>query len=296
MVILLELHPISYEDKTLINYYSNFITTNSYEYSFTSLYLWKDLCLTNIGVIYNTLVIQKYDEEKGFFFMMPYYENIESLYKSLDYLKSNYTNFQYLLGDIDDNHIELLKSNYNLEIFKNNNSSEYIYLTDDLINLKGNKYHKKRNHYNNFINLYNYTTSSIDNEKIINDCLNLVDEWRSKKTINSKELLLEDCAIENILYSLDDLKLKSIAIYIDNKLAGFAIGENYKNSAIIYIEKCISDYRGIYAFINNEFLKSSFSNTIYVNRQEDCGHAGLKKSKESYHPYKLLNKYFVKIK
>lgn len=293
---MLDLHPISYKDKNLINYYSNFINTSSYEYSFNSLYLWKDLCKTNLTTIYDTLVIQKYDYEKGFFFMMPYYKNVESLYKTLDYLKSNYENYQYLLGDIDSDHIELLKNNYDLEILENKKSFEYIYLTSDLINLKGKKYHKKRNHYNNFINLYNYNYSSINNEKIIEDCLDLLNKWENKKCICSKELLIEPIAVKNILYSLDDLSLKSIALYVDNKLVGFSIGEKFKDSAIIHIEKCNANYRGVYAFINNEFLKTSFSDTIYVNREEDCGHEGLQKSKESYHPYKVLNKYFIKIK
>lgn len=293
---MLDLHPISYEDKNLVNYYSNFINTLSYEYSFNSLYLWKDLCQTNIGTIYDTLVVQKYDEDNGFFFMMPYYKNIESLYKTLDYLKSNFTDSKYLLGDIDNTYLNLLKNRYTVEVLENKNSSEYIYRTTDLINLKGKKYHKKRNHYNNFINLYNYSFSPINSKKIINDCLLLLSDWKNKKSISSKELLIEPSAIKNILYSLNDLSLNSIAVYVDDNLAGFSIGEIFKDSAIIHIEKCNTDYRGIYAFINNEFLKTCFKDTIYVNREEDCGHKGLQKSKKSYYPYKILNKYFIKLK
>lgn len=293
---MLDLHPISYEDKNLINYYLNSINTHSYEYTFNSLYLWKDLCKTNIGIIYDTLIIQKYDDNKGFFFMMPYYKNTKSLFKTLDYLKFKYKDFLYLLGDIDDIYLDLLKKHYNIDILENKSSFEYIYLTDDLINLKGKKYHKKRNHYNNFINLYNYTCLPIDNEQIINDCLKLLSRWQDKKCICSKELLVEPSSIKNVLYLLDDLSLKSIAVYVNNNLAGFSIGEKFKDSAIIHVEKCDTTYRGIYSFINNEFLKTSFRDTIYVNREDDCGCKGLKKSKESYHPYKLINKYFVKIK
>lgn len=293
---MLELHPISYEDKHLINYYSKFVNTLSYEYSFNSLYLWRNFYQTNVGIIYDTFVVQKYNEDNGFYFMMPYFKDIESLYKTVDYLKYNYKNLPYLLGDIDDTFLNLLKSNYELEILENENSFEYIYLTNDLINLKGKKYHKKRNHYNNFINLYNYTTSSINNEKTIVDCLNLLSNWETQKSIPSRELLFEASAIKNILYSLKDLSLKSIAVYVNNKLAGFSIGENFKESAIIHIEKCDVAYSGIYQFINKEFLQSCFRDTVYVNREEACGNEGLKKSKESYHPYKILNKYFIKIK
>ncbi|MEG1870531.1 MAG: phosphatidylglycerol lysyltransferase domain-containing protein, partial [Peptostreptococcaceae bacterium] len=198
-------------------------------------------------------------------------------------------------GDIDDDYLKLLLDNYHLEIHSNEDSFEYIYLTDDLINLKGNKYHKKRNHYNNFIKLYDYNINSIDNEKIINDCINLLDKWENTKYIYSKELL-EPTAVKSILFSLENLSLKSIAVYVNGNIAGFSIGEKINDSAIIHIEKCNTEYRGIYAFINNEFLKLHFKDTIYVNRQEDCGNNGLQQSKESYHPHLVLKKYLIKIK
>ena len=293
---MLDLHPISYDDKDMINYYSKFMTTLSYEYSFNSLYLWRDLCNTKVGMLYDSLIIQKSDDRKGSFFMMPYYKDIPSLYKAIDYLKYRYNNYIYLLGDIDDDYLKLLLDNYQLEIQSNEDCFEYVYLTEDLINLKGNKYHKKRNHYNNFTKLYNYTICSIDNEKTIKDCIDLLDKWESKKCLCSKELLMEPTAIKSILFSLENLSLKSIAVYVDGNLAGFSIGEKFNNSAIIHIEKCNTDYRGIYAFINNEFLKLHFKDTIYVNRQEDCGSDGLQQSKESYHPHLVLKKYLIKIK
>ena len=90
--------------------------------------------------------------------------------------------------------------------------------------------------------------------------------------------------------------MKSIAIYVENNLAGFAIGEIFNNTAIIQVERCDIKYKGIYAFINNEFLIKDFSNTTYVNREEDCGCEGLIKAKKSYHPLYLLDKYLINIK
>ena len=155
------------------------------------------------------------------------------------------------------------------------------------------KYHKKKNHYNSFINSYNYTIKSINDEKSILDCLNLLKKWHKNKNILCEELLCETKEITNLLYNLDFLNLKTIAVYVNNNLAGFSIGEILNDTAIIHIERCDIKYKGIYAFINREFINKEFRSTKYINREEDCGYPGLRKSKLSYHPINLLKKSLI---
>ena len=56
------------------------------------------------------------------------------------------------------------------------------------------------------------------------------------------------------------------------------------DTAHIIIEKADVRYNGAYAAINQEFLKNAWADTRFVNREEDMGHEGLRKAKESYHP------------
>ena len=53
---------------------------------------------------------------------------------------------------------------------------DYVYLSEDLINLKGRKYQKKRNHINKFKKRYewNYETITDDN---VEECLIAAMEW-----------------------------------------------------------------------------------------------------------------------
>ena len=111
----------------------------------------------------------------------------------------------------------------------------------------------------------------------------------------NKELKIEYDVIRDVLINFHKLDLKSIAIYVDNTLAGFSIGEKYGDTAIIHIERCDISFKGIYSFLNRTFLEMYFSDTLYVNRQEDCGNLGLRKSKESYHPISYIKKCFIKI-
>ena len=288
---------LTLNDKDLFTDYLKDFNNKSYEYSFTALYLWRDLCKTKYSIIDNCLIIKKKTND-GTFFMMPIGYNKSILQELILKLKDLSTDdIIYLLGDIEENFIYDLKTFTNLpfKIIENRDTFEYIYLTNDLLNLEGKKYHQKKNHYNSFINSYNYAITSIDNEEKINDCLELLSDWQSKRVSLCKELQIETKEITDLLYNLKYLNLYSIGVYVENSLVGFSIGEILKDTAIIHIERCNINYKGIYAFINREFIRKDFSKTIYVNRQEDCGCVGLRKSKLSYKPLYLLKKSLIVI-
>ena len=287
---------LTLEDKDLFKNYENIIDTKSYEYSFVSLYLWRNLSNTKFSIIDNCLVINKNEPSKGNFFMMPYGYKKENLQELIEKLKIICpTNNIYLLGDIEDTFINDLKkyTNLNYRIIEDRNDYEYIYNTKDLIDLQGKKYHSKKNQYNYFVKNYDYTISTVDSLKKIEDCIGLLKKWHNDNYVCCEEMSIEISAIEDILLKLNELNLSSICIYVNNNLVGFSIGETFKNTAIIHVERCNKEYKGVYSFINREFLIRHFSSTTFVNREEDCGSTGLKKAKLSYHPVEVLRKSLI---
>ena len=216
---------IDLNDRYLFEKYLCKINNKSYEYSFTTLYLWKDFCKVEYSIINNCLIIKK-ETQNGEFFMMPLGYEKDKLNNLIFTLKKLSTNNNiYLFGHIEDNFINDLQNYTDLsfKITQDRDNFEYIYSTDKLLNLSGEKYHKKKNHYNSFINSYNYTIKSINDEKSILDCLNLLKKWHKNKNILCEELLCETKEITNLLYSLDFLNLKTIAVYVNNNLAGFQL-------------------------------------------------------------------------
>lgn len=292
--------PLALPDKKIFNIFCDKCNFSSYEYTFASLYIWRKLSNAMYTIFDDTLIVKKNEELIGDFFMVPYNYNVNNLNNILDFLlhyKNISSNEIYLFGDVEDFFINDLKnySKYNFEIVDIPTDYEYIYLTKDLINLTGKRYHNKKNLYNHFCKSYNYKILEISNSQIIDDCINLIINWEKTKIINSKELAIEKDIIKDALYNYSALNLKSMALYVNNNLAGFTIGEKYRDTAIIHFEKCDTSYKGVYSFINKTFLETFFKDTIYVNREEDCGNPGLKKSKESYHPITLIKKSLIKI-
>ncbi|WP_417151885.1 phosphatidylglycerol lysyltransferase domain-containing protein, partial [Ruminococcus sp.] len=84
--------------------------------------------------------------------------------------------------------------------------------------------------------------------------------------------------------------------YVKDKAVAMTLGCEISPIAFdICFEKALREYDGIYAVINNEFAKT-LSSYKYINREEDMGIEGLKKSKLSYNPIILIARYNATLK
>ena len=169
---------------------------------------------------------------------------------------------------------------------------DYIYNSEDLINLSGRKYHSKRNHISNFENDYNWTYEDINKENIC-DCFAMNVLWENENRLKNPEGIDNELvAVKRAFSNYFELGFKGGMIKADGKVVSYTLGEQLNNNTFcLHIEKAFSDMNGGYAMINREFAKHNLSGYEYVNREEDMGVPGLRKSKLSYHPAILLEKY-----
>ncbi|HKM01304.1 MAG TPA: phosphatidylglycerol lysyltransferase domain-containing protein [Sedimentibacter sp.] len=303
MVVILSFKSLTLEDKEIIEKYIDKSKLDSYEYLFSSLYMWRKLNNIKYAVIDDVLIIEKNEEGKGTFYAQFFgykKDNLTSIIDELIKRNLEFTDRDYLFGDVGDEFVDDLKkyTDFSIDIVEDIDDSEYIYNTQDLIELKGKKYHSKKNHVNSFLKTYSYDIKTINNENVKSDCMDLLHKWHEEVAVTvDKEMLMEIDAIKDLFRELHFFDLNSIAIYVDGDLAGFAVGEKVNDKmALIHVERGEIAYKGIYAFLNKQFLVESFQDTEFVNRQEDTGNEGLRKAKKSYHPEKMIKKYLVKLK
>jgi hypothetical protein len=171
---------------------------------------------------------------------------------------------------------------------------DYVYLTQDLIELKGRKYHRKRNHIKQFQEKYSYQYIPLT-PAWIPQCLQLETEWCDLRHCEaSPGLLNESVAIKEAFTHFEELGVKGGAILINGKVEAFTLGDPLNSeTVVIHIEKANPAYEGLYPTINQAFLEYQWSGYTYVNREQDLGEEGLRKAKESYFPHHLVNKYVV---
>lgn len=293
---MLSFKPLTIDDKNIFDDYLKPYTFLTCEYSFTNLFIWRKGLDIQYARYNGALIIKKMDFDGEYHFMQPIGYKIEVLKEIVNelivYKKEN--NLKFLFKDAELPFIEDLKAIYGDELFieEDRSNFDYIYESTKLISLSGKKLHSKKNHYNNFIKNNTYSTLPIT-EEIIDDCMKAACEW-CKKNDCKGYLKYELKAIQELLANKDKLEIVGMAVYVNNVLSAFTIGEKVNDSmAIIHIEKAAIDINGLYSFINKTFVEIYFSDVPYINREQDLGIEGLRKAKFSYQPYKLEPKYSV---
>lgn len=291
---------LTLEDKQLFNKYLNPYKFLSCEYSFTTLYIWKDACDIQYAIYKGSLIIKKKDFEGNYYFMQPLgykEEDLKELLKCLlQYQKEN--NMKYIFKDLEEDFAEKIKSFYkeeqNVYIKEDRDNFDYLYEADKLIKLSGKKLHGKKNHYNSFVKNYDYEVKEITDGKIIDDVINATEKWFRENNNNDKMLYYETAAIKEIVQNISLFNLKGIAVYVDNQVVAFSLGEKLNDKlAVIHIEKGDMNYKGVYSFINKTFIDMCFSDVKIINREQDLGIEGLRKAKLSYYPFKLEKKFIL---
>ena len=172
---------------------------------------------------------------------------------------------------------------------------DYIYKSSDLIELQGKKYHAKRNHLAKFQKLDYRFEPITDNN--IDACITFCTATYNSRSYDNFSLKVEQFAINTFFSYYHELGLTGGIIRIDDKIAALTIGEQLNSETFcVHIEKADVSYPGIYAGINNCFVKSAAADFRYINREEDMGIEGLRKAKLAYQPEFLLKKSIVTFK
>ena len=175
------------------------------------------------------------------------------------------------------------------EIYSDENNADYVYLVENLINLKGNKYQQKRNHLNAFLKLYNYTYERLGIENI-DEIKELFFKWEAGQT--NHDTGSAEKATLLFLENMDKLGVVCAGLRVDGKLVAFTGGEAITDDmAHVPIEFADTDFRGAFNVINRDFCKNEWSEYKFINREEDMGVEGMRYAKRAYNPVKMIEKY-----
>ncbi len=182
---------------------------------------------------------------------------------------------------------------------------DYIYDAQELATLKGNRFHKKRNLLYQFQKKYDYQYVEMVPE-FVDAAMAMQNNWCTWRECDSDvQLANENQAIAKVLSHWEELDgIIGGCILVKNEMVAYTIGERLSNDTlVVHFEKGSTDYKGVYQAMNQMFVAHEASDLsdsadsepgiTRVNREQDLGDTGLRKSKESYHPIELLKKYRV---
>ena len=169
---------------------------------------------------------------------------------------------------------------------------DYVYSVSDLIELKGNRFHKKKNLLNQFAKKYEYTYVQFG-PQLIGQAMAMQDDWCTWRDCESSDVLsAENRAVYRVLENWEQLNgMLGGALMVDGKMVAYTVAEALTpQSIVIHFEKGDTQFKGVYQAINQMFLAHSARDFLTVNREQDLNDEGLRKSKLSYNPLEFMRK------
>ncbi len=286
-------------DKEVFDEYFGSRYCENAEYTFTNLYMWREMLNLQWAVDDDVLYIFSSNEET-FAAWQPIgsqdkmHDAITKILQTAEQLRGGKEFMFVVVEKIFADELEKYP-NAKFNITADRDNFDYVYLAQDLINLSGRKFHGKKNHLNAFKKEYPDAKYLPITEEIIPKCREELNLWyKEHKRANPDDPFIgyEQAAIHEIFDHFDAFKLKGGAILIDNRVVAFTFGEKLNSdTAVIHVEKADPTVRGIYVAINQAFVENEWSDMIYINREEDMGIDGLRQAKESYRPIKMIEKF-----
>ena len=180
------------------------------------------------------------------------------------------------------------------------NSFDYIYNIEDLATLKGKKFQKKRNHLNKFKQMHpDYRLEPITQENTP-QVQQLLEQWYASRleADPSADFYMEQIAISRALRHRQELDMEGLVLMDGDQLRAMPLGSRLSSNTFdVQFEKAIDETA--YVAMCSGFagwLMDKHPDICHLNREDDLGIEGLRKSKLAYNPVTMIEKHWACLK
>ena len=174
-------------------------------------------------------------------------------------------------------------------------ASNYIYLAENLAQLPGRKYAKKRNLISQAQGSYSWAPESLTDSNTA-ACFEVLRRIREEEEPEiDVNLQQELAALDRTLHLWGELGQEGLLLRVDGKPVAFSIYEPISPTMVaVHFERALRSYKGLYQVINWETARVVAAKGFeFINREEDLGSPGLRDAKRSYAPVKLNPAYVL---
>ena len=291
----MEFKKLEFSDLELIRGYYEKYTNRTCDRTIGGSFMWRDYFHTMYALVNDTLVMKcKKDGETVFCFPMG--EAVEEALLAIEeYCEKEEIAPEFVSLSADE--MEYLKKRYeNATIIENRDWSDYLYLTSDHASFAGRKFTTQRNHINKFLKQYeNWEFKKID-EFTMPFVKEFYKDYESRFAKSDVTAIEEQEKTNEVLDKYDDYGFVGYALFIEDKVVGFSIGEILSDVMFIHVEKADKSLDGVNTMLVMQFAKQFEGIVTYLNREEDVGDLGLRYSKTKYRPIDMVYKYEVNFK
>ena len=267
------------------------------EYSFSNLYLWgRQRAAFHKG---NLVFFSQFNRRSVYLFPLSGGDLKPSLDAIIHDAKTR--DIPCRLTSLSQEDCDLLEQYYpgQFRFHTDRDAFDYIYAIDDLADLKGRKYQKKRNHINRFRQNYpGYTLEPITDENTI-DAVLLLQKWYADRELADPhaDFIMEQAAIFKALRNRKELGMEGLLLKHEGRTLAMTLGSALSEITFdVQFEKALEEADGAYPTINQEFaryLRAKYPKLQWLDREDDMGLEGLRKAKLSYEPHHMIEKHWA---
>lgn len=256
------------------------------EFTFANIYLFRQAHRYKISQLDGGLFVIAGEDAGEPFFMLPFGLPDE------DVLRGLFTKYHTMKAVPESQARLLAESGY--EVWEDRDNFDYLYSREDLVNLTGRKFHKKKNLLNIFIR-NNECQAKPLLEEYRDDAVRVLEAWNERHGGGG-----DYSAAKEALEKMWPLQLCGGIFYIEGEPVAYCLGEEIAlgKSFVIHFEKAVlrDEFKGIFQFINQAFASILPEKYETINREQDLGDEGLRRAKESYNPVGFIKKNKVRSK
>ena len=300
----MQLHPLSLNDKPIFDAYAHRMCPCLSSYAFAPLYVWREHFQFYWTHLMEHLCI--FAKQNDDYFMpilpMPYEVNscsylsvVHEAYRLMLELSQN----PYIarIENVPQEMLSFLEKNGFCSILK---GTEYLYETEALSKLSGNRYKSKRSAYNAFVTRYPSATLDLYCSTDRDACFARYDAWRAERAAQCSDdiyrAMLNDSrsAHRIAITDADALGLLGGVVRIDGEIKAYTFGYPLNaDTFCVLFEVADLNIKGLAQFIYREFCRELMGTYKWINAMDDSGLESLKRVKRSYHPTRLIPLYNV---
>ena len=208
-------------------------------------------------------------------------------------------NYRIKIFAMDETQKSIMEQHFEnqFEIVADRDTFDYIYRTEDLSNLPGKNYQKKRNHCSRFERDNPEYTFNILTSENIEKAKEFEREWcRRNNCDECQGLYAEREGIIEILDNFDKTDIVGAFIETKDGIVAFTLASPINDNMVdIIVEKAFHEITGAYAVINRDFARNCLQGYEFINREDDMGQENLRKAKIANFPCEIRAKYLAKL-
>ncbi len=300
----MRLQPLTLNDKSIFDEYARQTDPRLSNYAFAPLYVWKEHFQFYWTLLTEHLCIFAKQGEDYFMPILP----MPCTPENRTYRNVIRTAYQFMLESNPNPHIARIENvpHARLTFFEKDGfratlkETEYLYETEALAGLRGNRYKQQRHSCNVFV--AQYPSAKLHPYRIEDqaECLALYDTWRETRSKKYDDCIynamLDDSQLAHRIgiSHVEALGLIGRVVYIIGEIKGYTFGYPLNaDTFCILFEITDLGIKGLAQFIYREFCKELMDSYKWINAMDDSGLENLKRVKRSYHPAQLLPSYNI---